>query len=192
MDHALRMGEAYRLADSEKQPEQIGEHRGTGVLIEPDAADQFHHIVDPPIGQPADIMNGHDSRMLEPSENTGFTPEPEGRIRTGGRRAQDFERHLSLQLAIASQKHRPHATLSQRANNFIAVAGQLRPLGHVAQVFQRRVRAPGHGDATRRAHGPPTGTPLHCRTTRPGAPVPAVGTLSGQRRGSWSPGSWGS
>ena len=41
MDHPLRVGEAYRLADAEEEPQHLGERRGPGEFFQPAAGPPF-------------------------------------------------------------------------------------------------------------------------------------------------------
>jgi len=70
----------------------------------------------------------------------------ETRLRLGrrARRVENLQSHLAVELAVAGQVDRAHAAAAEAFDGLVARAGEVGPVGDLAQVLQRGVGDPLH------------------------------------------------
>ncbi len=95
------------------------------MLGEGAALDALHRVVETAVGQAAELVDGHDARVLEAGQHTGLAGEAGVQLAVGFGQAEQLERHLALEQQVAHQEDRAHATAAQAAEELVALGGQL-------------------------------------------------------------------
>lgn len=132
MEDAPRMREGDGVADAQKDPETIGNRgKGSKVLVEALAFDEFHGVEDAAIGERPYIVNRHDAGMLEEGQDARFADEAIGKFAFFPGNFEDFESNAALKHFVFGLVDHAHATASDRSKQTIAGArevGQIRPV----------------------------------------------------------------
>ena len=127
---ALLVGAGQGVAQRDGQLQEIREgHSGRGDDgIQGAPLDQFH-------GQEMGLLevfhreDGDDVRVIEGGNRLGFALEAPGALGVGGQRGgKDLERHVTIQLGIASPVHLPHSSRADLAQD--RVMGERLGQGH--------------------------------------------------------------
>ena len=91
MKNAARMRECNRIANAKEQTQAVRNRSNRlDVLVEALAFDKFHGVEDAAIGERSHIVNGHDSWMLESSQDASFADKAIGEVAVCSRNIEYF------------------------------------------------------------------------------------------------------
>jgi len=76
-------------------------------------------------------VHRHDAWVLEARQHPRFGPQPLG---VGAETAEDLQRDLAIELAIAHAVHTSHAATPERRDHLVSRAAQIRQVRHVLKV----------------------------------------------------------
>ena len=82
--------------------------------------------------------------MLEARENPRLLLQPRDVRGVDLRSGEHLDRNGAIELAIAAAIDGAHAAATERLDHLVAIAGDERPVRHVAQVIDGRVGQPRH------------------------------------------------
>ena len=127
MDDVVRVRERHRVADPLEHPEAVPHRRmAAEVLAQRHTSHAFHHVEQPPIGQPSHIVNRNDAGMFEAGEDARLALEPAFEARAGDRVGY-LHRDLAAERFVARQVDSSHATAAHFIDDDVAIGHKLRP-----------------------------------------------------------------
>ena len=145
---ASRVSERHRLADTFEDLQPLGEiAMMADVFRQCPAVDSLHDVEQPAVGQPADVVDGHDAGMFECGQDARFGSQP--MFECGGRdRIRDLDRHLAAEERVRRGVDRTHAATADLRGHGVTVGFELRPVGDRAQAVDGGVGECGHSIST--------------------------------------------
>ena len=153
MDDAVCVRERHGLAHSQKEAQPLRKRREPGESrVETLPLDELHRIEGAAVREPARVVDGYEAGMLEPREDPRLAEKRLGRGLAVERHVDDLERETPLQHLVLDFEDGAHAASSDRPDEAIARAGEIRSPHGFAQPVELRVLQPHvGGSAPRRA-----------------------------------------
>src|SRR5208337_106857 len=128
VNNAVRVGKGQCLTDPSDHAQAL---RKSGVLgevtVKTCTADQLHGVEGASVGQRPALINGHDSRMLEPGDQLGLTSK--GKVK-------DLESDTAVELAVPGSVDDAHAAAADLGFQLVARPGQVGQRRHLAQMIE--------------------------------------------------------
>jgi len=146
MQDAAGVRESDGIANPEEETQAVGERRNRfDVQVEALAFDKFHGVEDAPVGERADVVNGHDAGMLEARENASFAVEAMREVAAGNGNVKDFESYAARQRLVFRGVNDAHAASRDAFEQTVTRSREVRRIGAFAQAFEGFVREKFHG-----------------------------------------------
>src|SRR5262245_5755601 len=118
------MREGDSLANPAEGSQAFGERwRGGGELVEADALHELHGVECPAVGQGSDIMDRHDTGMLEECDDSSLATHAgrQGAVRSGG----DLYGDPAPKPRVIGEINRAHAASREPVEQTIAAPGEV-------------------------------------------------------------------
>ena len=134
VDDAVVMGVLQGRADLRHDGQRLARRQPAAVQQLPQVGpvDVLHQEIEPLI-PPAEIVHGHDVRMIEQRQGAGLAGEPFGKRRVvGDGGSEDLQGHRAAQLLLPGLVDDPHAAAANQVQDF--------QLGKLGGQFGRRRR----------------------------------------------------
>ena len=165
VDHALRVGVGDRLADlledgEEPRPVLVGASSRRQERRQRAAPHQLHRDEQPAVGQPAQLVDRHDARVLElPADLRLLDESPDHLGVVAMFLADHLDGQVAAEVEVAALEDGPHAPASQLADELISRGWVGRPVTfHRSGPDQRsvvaRIRGGGPAPSRPRRAGP--------------------------------------
>ena len=127
VDDVVRVRERHRVADPLEHPEAVAHHgMAAEVLAQRHTSDAFHHVEQPPVGQPSHVVDRDDAGVFETGQNARLALEPAFQARARDR-VGHLHRDLAAEHLVARQVDGPHASAAHFIDDDVAIRHKLRP-----------------------------------------------------------------
>ena len=111
MDHALFVSLVDDVRDAgEKSNQPLPVSACLDQILERRPFDQLHRVVEAPVREQSQIVNGHDPRVIDPAHRSGLVLEPGGPLGIGETRGQDFHRDGPIEADVPGEEDLAHAS----------------------------------------------------------------------------------
>src|SRR2546427_3175718 len=162
MNDAMRMRKGHCVAHAQEDREarvRIGRRR---PAIEALPAHTFHRIEQTAVCQPAEVVNGHHARMLEPRQDARLLLKMLGQGLIADKRIEHLDRYLAVEHRIACEVDGADAAAAEHRQHLISRAGEIRLTDDALEAIERGVGNHGADLMKARASAWNSSSLAHC------------------------------
>src|SRR5207249_9861815 len=133
--------------------------------IEALAAHALHRIEQTAVRQPAEVVNGHHARMLEPRQDARLLLKMFGQRLIADKRIEHLDRHLAVEHRIACEVDGADAAAAEHRQRLVSRAGEIGLADEALEVIERGVGNHGADLMKARASAWNSSSLAHCSRT---------------------------